>query len=155
MLVPWITSAILKSILTVQNNNIQQATGSGRVDWILCGSNAFEVFSRCRSFQNEIVAFVPPNIERHYHCRMGTLWNGTVQVIRSPSLNPNEYVFGYKGHLIGDSAVILGEYHPLHLQRGSENLRLTSIYDLFVNNPEYCCKGKLLNFHLPQRATNP
>lgn len=115
---------------------IQTTMGRGGVDFVLCGYNAANVFRQCRSFRPEPVR---APIGAH---RIGTLRDGTVSVIKVVNanvLNANQYVFGFKGYMTGDSATILAEWIPMYFSPVFQAPTLTnsqgafSAYDLYVN----------------------
>jgi hypothetical protein len=120
--------------------------GRGGVSWVLCGYNAAEVFKNCPSFQSV------PNPAPIGPVKIGTLRDGTVDVIRVPSMGTNDYVVGYKGYMPGDSAVILADWVPIYFTPTFQapelvNARgLMSLYDMFVNEKNYFVKGTVTNF---------
>lgn len=89
-------------------NNIQNAVGRGGLDWVVCGRNAANVFSQCRTFKSELVKAPIGSY------RFGTLRDGTVTMVKSLTLDANTYIFGFKGYMAGDAATVLAEWIPLY-----------------------------------------
>lgn len=128
---------------------IQDGQGRGGVDFVLCGRNAAGIFRNVRGFEavrNE--APIGPHV-------IGTLRDGTVTVVKIISdavMDPNEFVFGYKGYMAGDAATILAEWIPVYFTPTFQSPTfhneqgIFSAYDLFVNNSGYYVKGKVTNF---------
>lgn len=83
---------------------------------------------------------------------IGTLRDGTVNVIKAPFMDTNSYVVGFKGYVVGDSAAILAEWIPLYATPVFQSPDLNnyqgmmSLYSLFINNPEYYLKGTISNY---------
>lgn len=131
--------------LAYAESQIFAANGRGRVDFVLAGVNASDLISRQASF---IPDAQPIPIGAH---KIGTL-GGTVDVIKDPTLNPNTYIFGFRGMQPGDAAVILGEWIPLYWTPTFQNSNLTnsrgllSMYDVLVNNSSFFVKGTLTNY---------
>lgn len=133
--------------LNYAESGIQNANGHrGGVSWIVGGYNASDIWRQVRGFQADDI--INP-MGAH---RIGTLRNGTVDVIKAPFMNTNTYCVGFKGYMPGDSATILAEWIPLYMtpvwqspdlqgQRG-----VMSMYDLFVNNSAYYRKGTISNY---------
>ena len=125
---------------------IQDANGRGGVDWMLCGRNAANIARNMRGFQA-----APPSAPIGSHV-IGTVRDGTVTVVKSLTLDPNEMIFGYKGYMAGDSATILAEWIPIYFTPTFQNPRLyneqglMSMYDMFVNNAGYYVKGAVSNY---------
>jgi hypothetical protein len=125
---------------------IQTGQGRGGLSFILCGVNAANVFRNCAGFvSDDPVAPIGPH-------KIGTLRDGTVTVVKAfPGvIDPDEYVFGFKGYVVGDSASILAEWIPLYVTPTWQayNLNnytgLLSMYTVVTNNDKYYVKGKLL-----------
>lgn len=132
--------------LDAAESQIQLTNGRGGVSWVLCGSNVANVIRHCTSFQDSgIVAPIGP-----YRC--GTLRDGTVPVIKVPTMNANTYVFGFKGYVVGDAATILAEWIPLYASPLFRSYDLNnyqgmmSLYALVQNNPGYYVKGQMTNY---------
>jgi len=131
---------------------IRANAGRGGVSYVLCGINAANIIT-------QIPGFVPaPESEAPIGpYKAGTIDNGTIPVlvmINSGSLvGPNDFICGFKGYQMGDSAVILAEWIPLYFTALWEspnliNMRgLMSLYDLFINRPQYLVKGQVSNFN--------
>jgi len=118
---------------------IQTSMGRGGIDFVLAGYNAANVFRQCRSFRPDPVR---APIGAH---RIGTLRDGTVAVIKVVNANildPNTYVFGFKGYMTGDSATILAEWIPMYFSPVFQGPTLVnsqgafSAYDLYVVSNE-------------------
>lgn len=125
---------------------INDAMGRGGTSWVLCGFNAAELFKNAPSFQAvPVAAPIGP-------VKIGTLRDGTIDVIRVPEMDKNTYVVGYKGYMPGDSAVILADwvpvyFTPIHQAPELTNARgIMSLYDLVVNERNYFVKGRVENF---------
>lgn len=88
---------------------IQSANGNrGGVSWVLAGYNASNIWRNVRGFQAEkIIAPVGAH-------KIGSLRDGSVDVIKAPFLDTNTYIIGFKGYMPGDSATILAEWIPKH-----------------------------------------
>lgn len=125
---------------------INNAMGRGGTSWVICGFNAAELFKNAPSFR---AVAVPAPIGP---VKIGTLRDGTIDVIRVPEMDTNTYVVGYKGYMPGDSAVILADwvpvyFTPIHQAPELTNARgIMSLYDLVVNERNYFVKGKVQNF---------
>lgn len=146
-LAQWQVYQQIELKLNYGESAIQNANGHrGGVSWIIAGYNASDIWRQVRGFQSENV--VSP-IGAH---KVGTLRDGTVDVIKAPFLNTNEYVVGFKGYMPGDSATILAEWIPMYFTPifQSPNLQgergLMSLYDLFVNNAGYYRKGTISSY---------
>lgn len=146
-LAKWQVFQQIELKLNYGESAIQNANGHrGGVSWILAGYNASDIWRNCRGFVSENV--VNP-IGAH---KIGSLREGTVDVIKSPMLDTNTYVTGFKGYMPGDSATILAEWIPLYFTPVfmSPNLQgergLMSMYDLFINNAGYYRKGTISNY---------
>jgi len=125
---------------------IQTANGRGGISWILAGYNASDLFKVQRGFRDE--SPVAP-IGAH---KIGTLRDGTVDVIKTPTLGTNDYIIGYKGYMPGDAATILAEWIPMYYTPifYSPELQasrgMMSMYDLFVNVATYFRKGTVSSY---------
>lgn len=132
--------------LNYAESAIQAANGRGGVSWVLCGFNASDIWRKVAGFKSEPV--IAP-IGAH---KIGTLRDGTVDVIKSPALDTNTYIVGYKGYMPGDSATILAEWIPLYFTPvwNSPDLQghrgVMSMYDMFVNVGTYYRKGTVSNY---------
>ena len=94
--------------LNYAESAIQVGEGRGGVSWVLCGTNAADIWRNCNGFEpSDVVAPVGPH-------KIGTLRDGTVAVIKNPFMNQNTYVIGFKGYVMGDAATILAEWIPLY-----------------------------------------
>ena len=125
---------------------IQTDLGRGGVSWVLCGNNAANVWSQVAGFEpSGIQAPVGPY-------EIGTLRDGTVSVIKVPTMNPNEYVVGFKGYVVGDSSIVLGEWIPLYatpVWNAPDLINhqgMMSLYASVVNEPGYFRKGSISGF---------
>lgn len=135
---------------------IQNRTGRGGVDYIVCGSNVANLVRQCTGFKAEPTANLP-QVGSH---KIGTLKDGTVSVIQQVStlnsadapIGVNEFVVGFKGYKFGDSSIILAEFVPLYMtpEFQNPNLRmergLVSYYHLQPNNRDYLVKGSITNY---------
>lgn len=130
---------------------IQQMAGRGGVSYIVAGTHAANCFRCCEGFKDApeaANAAIGPY-------KMGAVRDGTVPVIcvpKSKVLGPNDFIIGFKGFQTGDSATVLAEWIPLYFtslwqdpllmnRRG-----LMSMYDMFVNRPEYIVRGEVKNY---------
>lgn len=126
---------------------IQTTQGRGGVDWVLCGTNAANIFRNARGFRP--VAALSP-IGAHV---IGTMRDGTVTVVKSLLLNADTFIFGYKGYMAGDAATILAEWIPVYFTPTFQDPTfkneqgVMSMYDLFVNNSGYYFKGTVSNYN--------
>jgi hypothetical protein len=125
---------------------IQTDLGRGGVSWVLCGNNAANVWSQVAGFEpSGVQAPIGPY-------EIGTLRDGTVSVIKVPTMTPNEYIVGFKGYVVGDSSIVLGEWIPLYATPvfNSPDLinhqGMMSLYASVVNEPLYFRKGTISNF---------
>lgn len=127
-------------------SQIQNLSGRGGVDFMLCGRNAANIARNMRGFQA-----APPSAPIGSHV-IGTVRDGTVVVVKSLTLNTNTVIFGYKGYMAGDSATILAEWIPVYFTPTFQSPRLyneqgvMSMYDMFVNQPNYYVKGTVSNY---------
>lgn len=125
---------------------IQAQNGKGSVDFVICGANAANVFRNCRGFRET------PQVAPIGAHEIGTLRDGTVTVIKSLTMQTNDYVFGFKGYQMGEAATILAEWIPVYFTPVFQAPTLSnsqgtmSMYDLFVNNKDYYYKGTLTNY---------
>ena len=143
----WQQYQEIEQKLNAGEANIQSNNGNrGGVSWVLCGYNSANIWRNVRGFISEKV--VAP-IGAH---KIGSLRDGTVDVIKAPFLDTNQYIIGFKGYMPGDSATILAEWVPMYFTPvfNSPNLQaergVMSLYDLFVNNAGYYRKGVITNF---------
>lgn len=94
--------------LNYAESAIQVGEGRGGVSWVLCGTNAADIWRNCNGFEpSDVVAPIGPH-------KIGTLRDGTVAVIKNPFMNRDTYVIGFKGYVMGDAATILAEWIPLY-----------------------------------------
>ena len=143
----WQQYQEIEQKLNAGEANIQSSNGGrGGVSWVLCGYNSANIWRNVRGFQAEKV--IAP-IGAH---KIGTLRDGSVDVVKAPFLDTNKYVIGFKGYMPGDSATILAEWVPMYFTPvfNSPNLQgergVMSLYDLFVNNASYYRSGTITNF---------
>jgi hypothetical protein len=125
---------------------IQADLGRGGVNWILCGNNAANIWSQVSGFQaSGVTAPIGPY-------EIGTLRDGSVSVIKVPSMNANTYVVGFKGYVVGDSSIVLGEWIPLYATPVFQAPDLynaagmMSLYASVVNQALYFRSGTVSNF---------
>lgn len=132
--------------LNYAESKIQLTMGRGGVSWVLCGNNAADLFRNAAGFEpSEVVAPVGPH-------KIGTLRDGTVAVIKVPSMNINTYIMGFKGYVVGDAAAILAEWIPLYASPVfqapdlSNQQGMMSLYTTIINNAGYYLKGTISNY---------
>jgi hypothetical protein len=133
--------------LNYAESAIQYGEGRGGVSWILCGTNAADIWRNCNGFEpSDVVAPVGPH-------KIGTLRDGTVAVIKNPFMNRNTYVIGFKGYVMGDAATILAEWIPLYATpvfQGPDLINqqgMTSLYHLENNQAAaYYRYGNISNY---------
>lgn len=125
---------------------IQADLGRGGVSWILCGNNAAAVWSQVPGFEaSGITAPIGPY-------EIGTLRDGTVSVIKVPTMSVNDYVVGFKGYVVGDAAIVLGEWIPLYATPVFQapdlinSAGMMSLYASVINQRLYYRKGTISNF---------
>jgi hypothetical protein len=125
---------------------MQADLGRGGVSWLLVGNNAAVIWSQVSGFQpSGINAPIGPY-------EIGTLRDGTVPVIKVPTMNSNTYIVGFKGYVVGDSSIVLGEWIPLYATPVFQSPDLTnqqgimSLYASVVNQPLYFRAGTISNF---------
>jgi hypothetical protein len=125
---------------------IQADLGRGGVSWILCGNNAASVWSQVAGFEaSGVNAPIGPY-------EIGTLRDGAVSVIKVPSMAVNTYVVGFKGYVVGDSSIVLGEWIPLYATPVFQSPDLynsagmMSLYASVVNQSLYFRSGQISNF---------
>lgn len=125
---------------------IQADLGRGGVSWVLCGNNAANVWSQVAGFEpSGINAPIGPY-------EIGTLRDGTVSVIKVPAMAANDYVVGFKGYVVGDSSIVLGEWIPLYatpVWNAPDLINhqgMMSLYASVVNERLYFRKGTISNF---------
>lgn len=138
--------AEIQTKLNYAESVIQLTQGRGGVSWVLCGNNAADVWRNAAGFEPvKVVAPIGPH-------KIGTLRDGTVAVIKVPTMNVNTYVVGFKGYVVGDSAAIMAEWVPLYATPVFQSFDLNnyqgmmSLYDLFINNAGYYRKGTISNY---------
>lgn len=126
---------------------IQSSQGRGGVSWILCGINAANVWSQVAGFQpSGVQAPIGPY-------EIGTLRDGTVSVIKVPTMGANSYVVGFKGYVVGDAAHIIGEWIPLYATPVFQapdlynSAGMMSLYAMVNNNAAaYYRSGNISNY---------
>jgi hypothetical protein len=125
---------------------IQTDLGRGGVNWVLVGNNAASIWSQVSGFQpSGVTAPIGPY-------EIGTLRDGSVSVIKVPTMDANTYVVGFKGYVVGDSAIVLGEWIPLYATPVFQapdlyNAQgLMSLYASVVNQPLYFRSGTISGF---------
>lgn len=125
---------------------IQTDLGRGGVSWVLCGNNAANVWSQVAGFEpSGVQAPIGPY-------EIGTLRDGTVSVIKVPTMAPNDYVIGFKGYVVGDSSIVLGEWIPLYstpVWNAPDLINhqgMMSLYASVVNEAGYFRKGSISGF---------
>lgn len=140
------------TVVSSARGYIQSVAGRGTVEYIICSaSQGLPVIEQIEGFQAAPEAKKPigPYLA-------GTLRDGTISVIAVPytdTLNADHVIFGFKGYQLGDSAVVLAEWIPLYFTPTFQAPDLKnhrgamSFYDLFLNKPEYLCKGVISNFN--------
>lgn len=132
--------------LNYGESQIQALLGRGGVSWILAGPNASDIWRNCNGYvPNDVVAPIGPHV-------IGSLRNGTVKVIKVPSMDSNTYVIGFKGYVVGDAATILAEWVPLYASPVFQSYDLNnyqglmSLYATLINNAAYYRKGTISNY---------
>ena len=140
------------TVVSSARGYIQAVAGRGTVEYIICSaSQGLPVIEQIEGFQAAPEAKKPigPYLA-------GTLRDGTISVIAVPytdTLNADHVIFGFKGYQLGDSAIVLAEWIPLYFTPTFQAPDLKnhrgamSFYDLFLNKPEYLCKGVISNFN--------
>jgi len=140
------------TVVSSARGYIQSVAGRGTVEYIICSaSQGLPVIEQIEGFQAAPEAKKPigPYLA-------GTLRDGTISVIAVPyteTLSADHVIFGFKGYQLGDSAIVLCEWIPLYFTPTFQapNLKnhrgAMSFYDLFLNKPEYLCKGVISNFN--------
>lgn len=140
------------TVVSSARGYIQSVAGRGTVEYIICSaSQGLPVIEQIEGFQAAPEAKKPigPYLA-------GTLRDGTISVIAVPytnTLNADHVIFGFKGYQLGDSAIVLCEWIPLYFTPTFQAPDLKnhrgamSFYDLFLNKPEYLCKGVISNFN--------
>lgn len=125
---------------------IQASMGRGGVSWILAGNNAADIWRNVSGFEaSNVVAPIGPH-------QIGTLRDGTVAVIKVPTMNTNTYVIGFKGYVVGDAATILAEWIPLYASPVFQSYDLNqyagmmSLYALVMNQTGYYLKGTISSY---------
>lgn len=132
--------------LNYAESKIQREMGRGGISWVLCGTNAADIWRNAASFEpSDVVAPIGAH-------KIGTLRDGTVDVIKAPFLNADQYAVGFKGYVLGDSAAICAEWIPLYASPTFQSPDLNnyqgmmSLYALFINEPKYFLKGSISNY---------
>lgn len=131
-------------------NAMIDKNGRGGLSYVLAGANAAVVWTKVPGFEAnpEAAPSVGPYVAGYFN-------NGTVPVICVPTssvLPANDYIVGYKGFRVGDSAIVLAEWIPLFFSAlwDSPNLTnergLMSLYALFVNRAQYIYTGTISGF---------
>lgn len=133
--------------LNYAESYIQTSQGRGGVSWILCGPNASDLWRNVNGFEESgIVAPIGPH-------KIGTLRDGTVAVIKVPTMATNTYVVGFKGYVVGDAATILAEWIPLYASPVFQSYDLNSyqgmmsLYEIVMNNTAYYLSGTISNYN--------
>jgi hypothetical protein len=132
--------------LNYAESQIQVSQGRGGVSWILCGTNAADIWRNCNGFQaSDVIAPIGPHV-------IGSLRDGTVKIIKVPTMNQNTYCMGFKGYVVGDAATILAEWIPLYASPVFQSYDLNnyqglmSLYATVLNNVAYYRKGTISNY---------
>lgn len=127
-------------------SEIQRINGRGSINWILAGNNAADLWMKVNGFvASGVTAPIGPYI-------LGSVRDGTVTIVKVPTMNTNTYVVGFKGYSVGDSATILAEWVPLYASPtfNSYDLNnyqgLMSLYALLLQNASYYLKGTISNY---------
>jgi len=135
-------------------NQMIAQNGRGGLSYVIADTYASLVWTKVAGFEAnpEAAPSVGPYVAGYFK-------NGQVPVIVVPGnglpggvalgANAGEYIVGYKGFRVGDSAVVLAEWIPLFFTAlwDSPNLTnergLMSLYDLFVNRAQYIYRGSV------------
>jgi hypothetical protein len=132
--------------LNYAESAIQTANGRGGLSFVMAGSNVADVLRHVNGFSDAgATAPIGP-----YRC--GTIRDGTVPVVKVPTMNPNSYTVGFKGYVVGDSATILAEWVPLYASPVFQSYDLNnyqglmSLYALVMNNTSYYRKGTMTGY---------
>lgn len=138
--------AELELKLNYGESKIQTTMGRGGISWVLCGTNAADIWRNVNGFvASDVVAPIGPH-------KIGTVRDGTVTVIKVPSMSANTYVIGFKGYVVGDASTILAEWVPLYASPvfNSYDLNnyqgLMSLYAMVLNQSGYYLKGTISNY---------
>lgn len=128
---------------------IQQTQGRGSIDWVVAGRNVINIIRNIKGFRpTPVEAPIGPHV-------VGTLRDGTVTVVKvidNGVLDKDDFVFGYKGYMAGDAALVLAEWIPVYFTPVHQSPRfkneqgIMSMYDMFVNNAGYYVRGKVTNY---------
>lgn len=125
---------------------IQNALGRGGVSWVMGGINVTDILRQTNGFKaTPVVAPIGPH-------KIGEMRDGTLDVIKVPFMDPDTYVIGFKGYVVGDSATILAEWVPLYATPVFKAPDLTnsqgmmSLYALVSNNTAYYRTGLTSNY---------
>jgi hypothetical protein len=140
------------TVISSARGYIQEVAGRGTVEFIICSATqGLPVIEQIEGFQA-----APESKKPIGPYLAGTLRDGTISVIAVPyskTLPADQVVFGFKGFQLGDSSIVLAEWVPLYFTPTFQapNLKnhrgALSFYDLFLNKPEYLCKGAIANFN--------
>lgn len=132
--------------LNYAESQTQISQGRGGISWILCGPNAADIWRNANGFEpSGVVAPIGPH-------KIGTLRDGTVAVIKVPTMNANKYVTGFKGYVVGDAATILAEWIPLYASPVFQSFDMNnyqgmmSLYAMVMNNAAYYRSGLISNY---------
>ena len=124
----------------------QYTNGRGGVSWILCGNNAADIWRNAASFvPSGVVAPIGPH-------SIGTLRDGTVEVIKVPFMDKNKYITGFKGYVVGDAATIMAEWIPLYASPTfqapdlNQYQGMMSLYAIVQNNVSYYKSGTVSGY---------
>lgn len=138
--------AEIEAKLDFAESEIQRTQGRGGVSFVMAGNNAANIFRHSTGFEpSDIVAPIGPH-------KIGTLRDGTVSVIKVPTMDPNAYVVGFKGYVVGDAATILGEWIPLYASPLFRSYDMNnyqgmmSLYALVQNNTGYYLRGTVSGY---------
>jgi hypothetical protein len=140
------------TVISSARGYIQEVAGRGTVEFIICSATqGLPVIEQIEGFQA-----APESKKPIGPYLAGTLRDGTISVIAVPyskTLPADQVIFGFKGFQLGDSSIVLAEWVPLYFTPTFQapNLKnhrgALSFYDLFLNKPEYLCKGAIANFN--------
>ncbi len=131
--------------LTEAERIIFARNNRGKVSFFLCGRNVASLISQQADFVKDKVD-VPIGAYK-----LGT-WKGEVDVIFDPAAPDNDYVAGFRGMVLGDAALILGEWIPLYLTPTFQaptfinTQGMLSMYGTLMNNSGYYCKGSITGY---------
>jgi len=132
--------------LNYAESQIQRALGRGGISWVLAGTNASDIWRNCNGFEpSDVIAPIGPH-------KIGTLRDGTVAVIKVPSMAQDTYVVGFKGYTVGDASAILAEWVPLYATPVwmapdlSNQQGMASFYQTLVNQAGYWKSGTVSGY---------